>query len=237
MKKKIIFTLLTIAVLAGVGFYIKNNLFKTNQARPAIQELSLDKNKTVNIGGVTIQGDGGMKGVKIEQVEIPKNKITVNAPIPNLNREIKITTDMSDDVKKIVTAKIQDLSSQLKKSSNYLENWLILGTYYKMIGDYEGAKLAWEYITVIAPKNGLAFRNLGDLYGYYLGNPQKAEENFLKAIQNDPNQIEYYFKIVDFYREITKDLAKARAILEKGIAANPSSADLKNLLETIKDSP
>ena len=50
-------------------------------------------------------------------------------------------------------AKIQDLSSQLKKDSDNLENWLVLGIYRKIIGDYEGAKEVWEYASAIRPQN------------------------------------------------------------------------------------
>lgn len=200
MKKKIIFTFLAIAVLASIGFYIKN---PTNKGLPF----------------VAIQG-----------VEIKNNsKTATNIPAPNLDRKVNFPTANENTKEKIV-----EISEKLKIDRTNTPLWIDLGSLRKAIGDYEGAKLAWEYIAVVAPKNGLAFRNLGDLYGYYLGNPQKAEENFLKAIQNDPNQIEYYFKIVDFYREIANDPAKARAILEKGIAANPSSSDLKSLLQTLK---
>lgn len=210
MKNKIIFTFLAVAVLAGVGFYIKNNLFETNQISPAIQGPAV-QGQSLD-GGVAIQGDDNTKGVKIEQVEIKNNsKTATNIPAPNLDRKVNFST-ANENIKE----KIVEISEKLKINMTNISLWIDLGSLRKVIGDYEGAKLAWEYVTVIAPQSGLAFRNLGDLYGYYLGNPQKAEENFLKAIQNEPNQIEYYFKIADFYREIAKDPAKARAILEKG---------------------
>ena len=142
---------------------------------------------------------------------------------------------MSDEAKKIVTAKIQDLSSQLKKDSDNLENWLVLGVYRKTIGDYEGAKEVWEYANAIRPKNSISFNNLGELYAYYLKNNIKAEENYAKAIENDPSAIYIYRNFFDFYRYVTKDPAKARVILEKGIAANPTtSSDLKNLLKSLQ---
>ena len=142
---------------------------------------------------------------------------------------------MNEDAKRIATAKIQDLSSQLKKDSDNLENWLILGIYRKMIGDYEGAREVWEYASAIRPQSSIPLNNLGDLYAYYIKDEAKAEEYFLRAISIDPNNLYLYFKITDFYRDFNKDTAKARAILEQGIAANPStSSDLKNLLETLK---
>ena len=230
MKNKIIFVVIVLIILAGFGFYLYNN-----DKNPAIQGQSLDETNNVNIGGVTIQGDGDMKGFKIEPIEIPKNKPVINIPVLDLNREIKIINEMSDEAKKIVTAKIQDLSSQLKKDSDNLENWLVLGVYRKTIGDYEGAKEVWEYANAIRPKNSISFNNLGELYAYYLKDNVKAEENYAKAIENDPSAIYIYRNLFDFYRYVAKDPVKARALLEKGIVANPStSSDLKNLLENLK---
>lgn len=207
-----------------------------------MQELSLDENvasnssqsskNIVNIGGVSVEGDGD---IKIEPIDIKNNKPVVNVPLPNLDREIKITATMDDNAQKIATAKIQDLSSQLKKDSDNLENWLVLGVYRKIIGDYEGAREVWEYASAIRPQNSVSFNNLGELYAYYLKDSQKAEENYAQALENDPSAIYIYRNFFDFYRYVAKDPAKARAILEKGIAANPStSSDLKNLLETLQ---
>ena len=145
---------------------------------------------------------------------------------------------MSEDAKRIATDKIQDLSNQLKKNNDNLENWLVLGVYRKMIGDYEGAREIWEYASAIRPQNSISFNNLGELYAYYLKDNAKAEENYQKAIENDPSAIYIYRNFFDFYRYFAKNTAKARAILEQGIAANPStSSDLKNLLINIKVEP
>ena len=73
MNNKIIFVVIVLIILAGFGFYLYNN-----DKNPAIQGQSLDKSmNTVNIGGVIIQGEGDMKGVKIEPIEIPKKKLTL----------------------------------------------------------------------------------------------------------------------------------------------------------------
>lgn len=108
-----------------------------------------------------------------------------------------------------------------------------MGSLYKIIEDYDGARVAWEYAGVVSPSSSMWLRNLGDLYGYYLNNPQKAEESLLSAIQKSPQEIEYYFKIVEFYRDITKNTAKARTIVKNGIISNPESEDLKLLLKTL----
>jgi tetratricopeptide (TPR) repeat protein len=101
-----------------------------------------------------------------------------------------------------------------------------------MIGDYEGAKECWEYAAVVNPKSPTPFNNLGDLYAHYLKDNKKAEENFLIAIKNGPDQIYIYRSLYEFYRYVMKDNAKAKQILERGISANPNtSQDLKNLLD------
>ena len=239
MKKKTLFIIFVLIVCGGLGFYFYQKLSPKTQNGVTVGQSNSSSSQTagntVNIGGVTIQGEGDMKGVKIEPVAITNNKPAVNVPLPDLNKEIKITADMNEDAKRIATAKIQDLSSQLKKDSDNLENWLVLGVYRKMIGDYEGAREDWEYASAIRPQNSTSFNNLGELYAYYLKDNAKAEKNYKKAIVNDPSAIYIYRNFFDFYRYIAKDTAKARAILEQGIAANPTtSSDLKNLLETLK---
>ena len=69
----------------------------------------------INIGDVAIQGEGDMSGVKIEQVDVTNDEPAVKIPVPDLDREIKITGNMSEDAIKIATNKIKDLSAQLKK--------------------------------------------------------------------------------------------------------------------------
>ena len=236
MKKKILFIIFVLLVCGGLAFYFYKKLSPKIQDGGIIGQSNSSSSQTagntVNIGGVTIQGEGDMKGVKIEPVAITNNKRAVNVPLPNLNKGIKITVDMSEEAKRIATTKIQDLSSQLKKDSDNLENWLVLGVYRKMIGDYEGAREVWEYASAIRPQNSISFNNLGELYAYYLKDNAKAEENYKKAIENDPSAVYIYRNFFDFYRYFAKDTAKARAILEQGIAANPTTtSDLKNLLE------
>ena len=237
--KKILFIIFVLLVCAGFGFYFYKNLSLKTQEGISVGQSNSSSSQmagnTVNIGGVTIQGEGDMSGVKIEPVAVANNKLAVNVPLPDLNRTIKITANMDENAKKIVTAKIQDLSSQLKKDSDNLENWLVLGVYRKTIGDYESAREVWEYASAIRPKNSVSFNNLGELYAYYLKDNKKAEENYKKAIENDPSAIYIYRNFFDFYRYFMKDTAKAKAILEKGITANPAtSSDLKNLLQTLQ---
>ena len=173
---------------------------------------------------------------KKDQPEQPKQEEQSQPPVhpdlPNLDRPINITVTLSEDAKKIAKEKIEKLSSELKQDPSLFENWLVLGIYRKMIGDLEGAKECWEYAGFLAPQSPTPFNNLGDLYANYLKDNKKAEENFLIAIKNGPDQIYIYRSFYEFYRDTMKDNAKAKQILEQGISANPTtSQDLKNLLD------
>ena len=234
MKKKILFIIFVLLVCGGLGFYFYQKLVSKDKNIDASNQLA-GNNNVINLGDVAIQGEGDMSGVKIEQVDVTNDEPAVKIPVPDLDREIKITGNMSEDAIKIATNKIKDLSAQLKKDNDNLENWLLLGIYRKMINDYEGARLAWEYAGAIRPKSPTPFNNLGELYAYQLKDNAMAEKNYLKAIENDPSAIYIYRNFFDFYRYFVKDMAKARALLEKGIVANPStSSDLKSLLKSLQ---
>lgn len=235
MDKKIqtiLGVLLVIVIAALVGSYIyKDNKF------PLEESIEKSKNDEVVVSVVeTATSTNGVNNDKGYTIKIVPNKSTntVDVPVPNLDRSLSFSKDTSDDARKIITEKINKLVKELKKDSSLFSDWIDLGLYRKMAGDYDGASEAWEYAGKISQKNSLSFRNLGDLYGYYLKDSTKAEKNFLKAIENGPSQIEYYFKTVEFYRDVMKDNTKARQVVEQGIKSNPNSKELKSLLTTLK---
>ena len=65
---------------------------------------------------------------------------------------------------------------------------------------------------------------------------KKAEENFLKAIENNPSEISLYFRITDFYNNVLRDKEKAIEVIQSGIKENPKSQKLKDLLAAVKSS-
>jgi tetratricopeptide (TPR) repeat protein len=205
MRKKIILSFFVFILALGAGFYIYFDLSK----------MSETEFPTSNISNVPKQ---------------PEQKAEIN--IPDLDRPINIPNDWPANAQKLMKLKIESLISDLKKNLDSFENWLNLGVQRKAINDYEGARECWEYAEIIRPLNYISFNNLGELYGYYFKNYEKAEKNYLTAIKNGPDQIYIYRNLYEFYRNALKDDAQAKAILQKGIAANPDiSQDLKYLLD------
>ena len=97
------------------------------------------------------------------------------------------------------------LDSVLSKnpiSRGGVDDWIAVGVIKKSFNDYEGARDAWEYANILYPSNGLSFANLGNLYGFYLHDNEKAEASFKKAISNDAYQPGYYLGLADFYKNV-----------------------------------
>jgi len=77
-----------------------------------------------------------------------------------------------------------------------------IGMIKKELYDFEGARDVWEYVSYMSPENSLSFFHLGNLYMEDLKDNQKAEENFLIALENSENERgneQYYRAVTTFY--------------------------------------
>jgi len=116
-----------------------------------------------------------------------------------LNFEIKDTTLSPENIQKF-QANYQTLKQKLQNNPDDFNSWVTLGILKKTVNDFEGARDIFIYAGQIRPKSSPPFANLADLYANFLDEPLKAEENIKKAIENDPNEINYYFILADIYR-------------------------------------
>lgn len=225
-KNKQLISAITIIIVIATGLYIYQDVNKSRSVGDLTNGTQIEKGTPEN-ATTTVTTNGGTVEL-VENISAP-----LPQPVPKFGRTMPANT-LPVDAQAIITANIAKYSTELTKDPRNVENWIMLGVQYKIAGDYEGAVEAWTYATKLAPQSSIAFRNMGDTYAFYLHDNVKAEENLLKAIKNSPEQIEYYFKAVDFYSQIMKDPAKARAIVEQGIKSNPASTELKSLLASIK---
>ncbi len=214
MKNKYIFIAIILIIVAGIGLYIRNDLSKLTPITIENNDLSSgDSNKDFD------------KQINNEDLG------QINDKMPDIDREFHFDDNLPSDVKEIYLSKINSIIEDIRKSSDFIDNWLVLGVYLKAIGDYSGAEEMWQYAGVLRPLNSTSFANLGNLYTYELKDYVKAEANFKKALSNDPNKVYIYTNFFELYKYGTKDMAKAKAVLEEGIAANPdTSDDLQSLL-------
>ncbi|MBI2628128.1 MAG: hypothetical protein HYW71_01670 [Candidatus Niyogibacteria bacterium] len=220
IKIKIIsFVIFFILVIAGVGFYFwqdwQNSQISQKESLGIKQEESL---------GIKESSDH----LDIKRPSDEFQGVVSENQMPDLSRNIPKSASNED------IEQIKVIIQTLKDNSDYLQGWLQLGILRKKIGDWEGAAQAWKFAAIIRPDNSVAYLNLGDLYGYYFHDNQKAEENLLKAIKVEPAYIYGYLKTYEFYID-TNQPEKARQIIEQGIAVNPgASQQLQSILDKIK---
>ena len=173
--------------------------------------------------------DENQPQVKVEEISNDTPKPTI--PPPDLTRKVVITAVMSEESKKQALEKIAEIIKSLKTNPDLFENWVELGAYMKLIGDYDGAVIYWKYAAVIRPKSFIPLANLGDLYLFNIKDTAKAEQSYISALMVGPDQSMVYEKLSELYRYFLKDDTKAKVALQDGINKNPSASDrLKYLL-------
>ncbi len=130
-----------------------------------------------------------------------------------------------------------EVAKNLRQNPVSLNDWNRLGTIKKIIGDYQGAEMAWLKANDINPKNSTSFGALGDLYGFELKQPAKSEQMYLTAIANDPKEMNWYLSLSEVYRYAYPEKQNLTVdILLRGLAELPDNPTLvANLATYYKD--
>jgi hypothetical protein len=220
-----------VVVLILLGIYITFDRKSTRETKNNLDTISTSTSTDSN-ANTSIQGDGGYT---IEQVptnvtkEIPK-------PIPDLNRVSMSASGamVSPEAKLMAEEKIKALQINLKENPAYLGAWIDLGIYQKMAGDYDGAVISWKYASKLAPTDYISLGNLGNLYAYFLKDNAQAEIYYKQAISRNPTQSYLYAQLFEVYRDVFKDLDKARAIVTQGLSKIPNNPNLLQLQASLK---
>ena len=149
-------------------------------------------------------------------------------PVPE---EVKL---FSEDQKHNIYRAIGNHGAAVKENPDYFNGWLQLGLLKKVIGDYIGARDAWEYAGVIRPQNSISFSNLGELYWRYLPDFPRAEQNFRIAVANNPMDVMIYISWSDLYRySYGEKFNLADDVLIQGLAVSPDHVDLLKTLARV----
>ena len=145
-----------------------------------------------------------------------------------IERPAIFRAQLSDAAKKQAADKINESMSMIQQNYDYPDAWYDLAAYRKLIGDYEGAIEAWNFIGLIRPKDYIYLNNLGNLYAFDLKDYKKGEISFLKAIGNNSENINGYLQLATLYEYAYKEKsAEAENILLLGIKFNSKDAALK----------
>ncbi len=91
--------------------------------------------------------------------------------------------------------------------------------------DYAQALLHYQRAADISPDFPGIWYSLGQIQ-YKLEQYEAAEQSFLRATEENPEQLDAYMNLAFIYSDQQHDLAKALEILEEGLEENPDSAEL-----------
>lgn len=142
--------------------------------------------------------------------------------------EVKL---FSESDKQEIYRSLQNFGKTVKENPSFFNGWIQLGLLKKTIGDFEGARDAWEYASLLRPDNSVSFANLGELYWRYLHVYPEAETNFKASIKNNPNDPGTYVSLSELYFYSLKEKSDlADDILLQGLTVNPHSMDLTKAL-------
>ncbi len=223
-RKKIILGVVLLVVVAVSAFFA----WRQFRARP----LNIPREGLSQSEAVKILPDQAVKDAETKSKQTDALADILAKPLPDaepiLARAIPLGADES------IVSEIKKLIPLIRGNYDFRDGGINLGIYREKIKDYDGAAEAWEYASAIRPFDPVPLINLGDLYGYYVHDNQKAEEYFLKAIEAKPNEAYSYYRAYEFYMDISETV-KAKSVLERGIAADPAgSGDLKAALSNLK---
>ncbi len=216
-NQKILISVGLAIIIIFAGIYFRGGLVG--------EKSPLDNaSSTINIGNLKLDSSGGAGQ---DGVTVKIDPIGNFPPAPKFPRKITYLASYSSEARIIMDKKVADLVSLLNKNSRNIEAWLDMGIVYKQVGDYEGAREAWEYVGLLSPNGIVSFSNLGDLHHYYLKDYPKSENSFLKAIKNDSKYILSYINLHELYKfSYQTDTNKAVDVLKQGVSANPGNIDL-----------
>lgn len=226
-KRNVIIAVLTLVLLGGLYVFFDKSKKEELTVVPTETETSVDTSTTttVSIGGVNATIP---KGYTVEMVG------SLPAGMPSLTRQPVFVATVDASTRTMIQSKVSVLQAILKKEAGQFAPWIDLGIYFKIAGDYTGAKLYWDYAGKLAPKDFISFGNLGNMYAYQLKDMVTAEKYYNQAIKNGPTQVYLYIQLAESYRDVSKDIAKARATVERGLVAVPNDPALLQLKASLQ---
>ena len=171
--------------------------------------------------------EAGKNGEEKNNLQVSKLERVLPPGIPDLERKVNF-----DKASPVNLKQITEISKTLKSLPASSIHWLELGLLRKLIGDYEGAILAFEYASKLNPNDYLLYSNIGNIYHYYLKNYPLAEKYLKLAIEKGGASYPATYKdLYDLYDlsykvENPATISAAEITLLDGIAVHKDNYEL-----------
>ncbi len=195
------------------------------------------------LGGLTVPSGGDAKTPPSLPVPSPQTApVRPSGAFPpyrgrdpaEIRLDSKAAAGLSESQREELYKEIRDAARMLRDEPTFGQAWLQLGLLKKSIGDYEGARDAWEYASIVRPESFIPPANLAQIYWYYLPDYPRAEKEFREAIRRDANQPALYISLAEFYSFAYREKEpQADRVLREGIEANPQNVDVLKALGAV----
>lgn len=228
--KNIVIAAGILIVLFLAGFFIYRD-FKSSKENKDNEITSEEQNTSISNILEEENTENNSLEVNQKKEDEPAAADIKKIAISDLSKKTVIKVDLPEDMEKNTLEQITALTNSLKKNYDSWGEWIQLGLLKKLLGDYQGAREAWEFAAIIRPKDSISRHNLGNLYWQNLKDLKKAEENYLKAIELSKQDISAYVDLSNIYYYDLKDKIKAETILNKGLVNNSGNEELKRAMK------
>ena len=220
MIKKLLLIVILVALLGIAGVFL-------------VTRSGSNSNKDVVAGDATSVADIE-KATSTESQSVAPYPSYTGEPITFLGNDPIINSLPTEAVMKQKFF-LSELDKSLKENPNNFDEWIAVGNHKKFFNNYNGARDAWEYAKHLSD-NPISYLNLANLYGYYLRNLSKAEENYLLAIDHDSlNATGVYNAAAGFFRDFgMKD--KALEYYQRALELDPTDTAVKVEIERLEAS-
>lgn len=211
----IVFGIVVLIIIIGYSY---QNRTSQNLPPSETEKTATTSANTINVGTTSSPIVSAVRAPELQRA-IPQNTI---------NLDVSYRTKIIGDLEKTIAA--------LKKDEYSYQDWIYLGLYRKILGDYDGAYEAWRYATLLSPTEEVAYLNLANLYDISLKDYAQAEIYYKKGLEINPKNTQTYQNLFEMYRyRYGKNPSAAEDILKLGIAKNPEALDLFVLLARFYD--
>lgn len=222
--KKNLFLILLVLMAAGAASWRFWPNQELSEVQPAVTEQPSNQLAAVE--------EKAVEEKKSEEKVVDNKEVLRALAAEIISRPIKVSAPLSEADRKRAEGKIKEISDLIREDYNYTYPWYDLGSYRRVIGDFEGAAEAWNFVPMIRPDDFVAYHNLGDLYGFYVKDYPKSEENYLKSIKNNPENVQAYLDLAIIYGSVYKEKAsQVESILLRGLEANSGNTGLQAALD------
>lgn len=227
---------IVVLCLLGVSFILRDRVSKWLSFGPRTSTFSPNIDFSVNTEKQSLN-PSTLKPSSLPPAGDNSRNLRTSAglPLPSYTgRDPLEVRPTPEDVKLFTLEQRERLYSTIRaqaraliQNPTFFNGWIELGLLKKVIGDFEGARDAWEYAGLIEPLNSLSFSNLGELYWRYIHEYPKSEANFRISIKHKPDDIQNYVSLAELYHYSYKEKYElSDDVLLEGLGSNPNNPTL-----------